>query len=289
MKTGGFACPACGGREARPWVSAPDPRGAAPGAFAVVRCETCGLGVLHPKPAEEVIRAAYGGDYGPHRAPDADGRGPRRRRPAGTPGKVLVVGAGGGSEVAHLRAAGWEAAGIEPDPRAVAAAVAAGLPVARGTAEEGPFPPGSFDLVWFPSSFEHVRDPVAALSRAGRSLTPGGSVWVWTQNPDSWTARRYGADWVHLDPPRHLWHFSRDALLLIAGRAGLRVVRLRTRSRPRGWLASAEIAAARRGAPRSLRRSRLRKALVRPLCWAADLAGAGDLWEAEMVALAPRL
>ncbi len=239
-----------------------------------------------------MIRAAYGGDYGPHGAPEATGSGPARRRPsgtAGTGGKALVVGAGGGSEVARLRAAGWDAVGIEPDERAVAAARSAGLPVTRGSAEEGPAPPGPFGLVWFPSVLEHVRDPVAALRRAGEALAgPSGRVVVWSQNPDSWTARRYGADWVHLDPPRHLWHFSRDALFLLAGRAGLRVVRLRTRSRPRGWLASAEIRAARLGSPRDLRRSRFRKALVRPLCWAADLAGAGDLFEAEMVPTSAR-
>jgi SAM-dependent methyltransferase len=181
-----------------------------------------------------------------------------------------------------LQAAGWRVIGIEPDSGAVANAGAAGLDVRSGTAEGGPYPDETFDLVWLPAVLEHVREPLAAMRNAAARCAPTGRVVVWTQNPDSRSARAYGADWVHLDPPRHLWHFTEQALRALADRVGMRVDRLHTRSRPRGRLASAEIRARRAGRPRALRRSRWRKALLRPACWWDDLRGAGDLWGAEL-------
>lgn len=276
-------CPACDGGAWRAWCAAPDPTGRTPGVFTVVRCAGCGLGRLDPLPDDATLAAAYGDDYGPHAAAEVrDHAGVARRIPRGRPGRALVVGAGGGSDCMRLRAAGWQVVGIEPDARAVAAAVAAGLDVRPGTAEAGPYPPGAFDLVWLPAVLEHVREPLAALRRAGEAAAPGGRVVVWTQNPDSASARAWGADWVHLDPPRHGWHFSAAALRGLAGRAGLAVASLASRSRPRGRLASAEIAAARAGRPRDLRRSRWRKALLRPACWWDALVGRGDLWDAEL-------
>jgi SAM-dependent methyltransferase len=254
------------------------------GSFAVSRCAGCELGVLHPPPDDATLAAAYGDDYGPHGAPAPHAQaGPSRRIPAGRPGRALVIGAGGGANLSRLIAAGWTAQGVEPDTAAVARACAAGLDVRAGTAEAGPFPDGPFDLVWLPAVLEHVRDPIAALRNAGRQCAPGGRVVVWTQNPGSRSATRWGGDWVHLDPPRHLWHFSEAALRAAATRAGLRLQRLRSRSRPRGRLASAEIRAARAGHPRDLRRSRWRKALLRPACWLDGWLGRGDLWDAEFV------
>ena len=277
------ACPACDAGDWRPWLSAPDPTQRVAGTFVVVRCAGCGLGRLDPQPDDDTLAEAYAGDYGPHNPPAArDHAGLARRIPGGRPGRALVVGAGGGSDCMRLRAAGWAVQGMEPDAGAVERARAAGLDVTRGDAESGPYPDRAFDLVWLPAVLEHVRDPLVALQRAREAVAATGRVVVWTQNPDSASARRYAEDWVHLDPPRHLWHFSGHALRALAERSGLRIVTLRSRSRPRGRLASAEIAAARAGRPRALRRSRWRKALLRPACWWDALTGAGDTWEAEL-------
>jgi hypothetical protein len=40
-------------------------------------------------------------------------------------------------------------------------------------------------------------------------------------NLASWQARLCGEHWLHLDVPRHRWHFSPHTLRLMAGRLGL--------------------------------------------------------------------
>jgi hypothetical protein len=46
-------------------------------------------------------------------------------------------------------------------------------------------------------------------------------------NAASWQARSFGRSWFHLDVPRHLQHFSPDALTRALQNVGLRVVRMR--------------------------------------------------------------
>lgn len=276
---GVFTCGACGGHESTPWVRTTDPTGRATGEFTLVRCAVCKSGALWPQPDDATLAAAYGHDYGPHGAPHEGGS--KGRIPGGTPGRALVIGAGGGSNLTRLQAAGWEAVGVEPNPDAVARAREAGLDVVEGTAEAGPYPDGKFDMIWLPSVIEHLRDPRQAMWNLRGGLEEAGRLVIWTQNPESDSANRWGEDWVHLDPPRHLWHFTRIGLRLLAASAGLEPRSWVTQSRPRGHLTSMEIAARRAGQELDVHRSRWHKALARPRCWWADSRAAGDLQLAE--------
>jgi len=51
---------------------------------------------------------------------------------------------------------------------------------------------------------------------------------VTVPNAGSMEARLFGRWWFPWDPPRHLYHFGRASLTSLLGRAGFRVVRLRT-------------------------------------------------------------
>src|SRR5436189_6413071 len=58
------ACPLCGGREAAPWIDGlRDLLKQKPGEFAVVRCASCTLAYLSPRPAREAIGLYYEGVY----------------------------------------------------------------------------------------------------------------------------------------------------------------------------------------------------------------------------------
>jgi len=80
---------------------------------------------------------------------------------------------------------------------------------------------GRFDVVMFHHSLEHVPDPATDLATAARLLRRGGHLVVRTpvMGTDLW--RRFGPHWWELDPPRHLFVFSRPGLEAIATRAGL--------------------------------------------------------------------
>lgn len=81
---------------------------------------------------------------------------------------------------------------------------------------------GEFDLVLANHSFEHVPDPVSTIRQMHRVLKLGHYAII--RMPivsDAW--RRYGTNWVQLDPPRHIFLFTPEVFSKLAGEAGFRV------------------------------------------------------------------
>jgi SAM-dependent methyltransferase len=79
---------------------------------------------------------------------------------------------------------------------------------------------GSYDLVMFHHSFEHVPDPAATLAAAKERLAPGGRILVrMPVAAESW--RTYGTDWVELDAPRHLHVHTVESARILARQVGL--------------------------------------------------------------------
>jgi ubiquinone/menaquinone biosynthesis C-methylase UbiE len=97
------------------------------------------------------------------------------------PRRILDVGCGTGYLLRRLADRCPDAAeliGVDPARAMIAAARAAAagdrLQWLEGTAEELPFPEGSFDLVVSTTSFDHWADQQAGLRECARVLTPGG-------------------------------------------------------------------------------------------------------------------
>jgi SAM-dependent methyltransferase len=97
-----------------------------------------------------------------------------------------------------------------------------GIEIRRGTLEAMPGQ-GSWALVMLHHVFEHVPDPRATLLAAHRLLRPNGACLIWTPFADSDLWRRYGPDWYELDPPRHLFVFTRRAIAGLANETGFTV------------------------------------------------------------------
>lgn len=145
-------------------------------------------------------------------------------RPAGgRTARVLDVGFGDGRFLRFAAEAGWDAHGMEIDPKAVAAARASGLQVHQGDigAALARFGPDSFDYLTMSHVIEHVHQPREALAAARALLRPGGTLWIETPNPESFGHRIFGDRWRDLDPPRHLCLSTREALVAATGRCGL--------------------------------------------------------------------
>lgn len=109
--------------------------------------------------------------------------------------------------------------GVDWSATALTQASARGLPVARGSADNGglPFASSSVDVVIMSEFIEHLVDPDNALDEAWRVLRPGGTLLLSTPNLAAWYNRVLLAGGVQ--PV-----FSEVSLRGIHGRPGSEVV-----------------------------------------------------------------
>lgn len=131
--------------------------------------------------------------------------------------RVVDLGAGEGRLAAALAAAGHCVTAVEPFRRVRAAA---GVTVLQESVDEVELPEHSCDVAVVWHVLEHLPQPLAALERVRRWLVPGGRILVGVPNLASLQARVGGERWFHLDPERHLVHFTPRGLLALLERAG---------------------------------------------------------------------
>jgi SAM-dependent methyltransferase len=156
-------------------------------------------------------------------------------------GSALEFGCGDGFMLNALRDYGWKVAGTErTEEMARFAREQLGITVYVESQNAIPAEE-KFDLIVMFQVLEHLEDPVAQLSRAARLLADGGSIVVGVPNFGSWQARYGKSNWLHLDVPRHLVHFSPVSIDVTARKAGLRVHSVDYASLehdPYGWVQS---------------------------------------------------
>jgi SAM-dependent methyltransferase len=80
------------------------------------------------------------------------------------------------------------------------------------------------DVVTAWQVIEHVERPGDLFDEVHTNLKPGGLFAVSTVNLDSWQARLFGTNWLHLDPPRHLWVAGRTRVEDLLIRHGFTIV-----------------------------------------------------------------
>lgn len=81
-----------------------------------------------------------------------------------------------------------------------------------------------FDLVLLLNLLEHVEAPAGLLERVAGLLTPSGRVVLKTPNVDALDARLFRShNWAGLHCPRHWVLFTRESLVPLVERCGLRV------------------------------------------------------------------
>lgn len=208
--------------------------------FLMVRCRSCGLLYLNPRPAGE--EAGRGDDGRDGAAEYPPGRLLRlcRRLPARA--RVLDLCCGDGLRLARLRdftPGDVRFEGVELDARAVAVARTRGLTVHHGRLGVLALDESSYDLVLGLRTLERSGDPRALLRRIGQLLRPGGTLVLEASNAGSPGSRVF-ADryWGGYRFPQ-VWNlFTPATAVRLAASSGLRVRSVVTRISPLGWIDS---------------------------------------------------
>lgn len=134
--------------------------------------------------------------------------------------RILDVGCGSGKLLVNMSNWGFRAlVGVEPHIES-SIKFPRGVHIQKGVIGDVE---GVFDLIMFHHSLEHMPAPLSALRDTFRLLAPGARALVRIPVADSEAWRTYGADWVQLDAPRHLFLHTRESIRLLADRSGLEV------------------------------------------------------------------
>lgn len=134
---------------------------------------------------------------------------------------LLDVGCGAGHLLRDLRDLGYRAEGVDPF---ITADIRDrfGIRVARKSLDEVT---GTYDVVLFRHSLEHMPRQLDVLRSARQRLLPGGTCVVCIPVV-GWAWRQYGVHWSQLDAPRHLFVHTLKSFTLVAVKAGFRIERV---------------------------------------------------------------
>lgn len=216
--------------------------------YRFYRCPECRLVVYDTRTG--VNQAKYIVSRVDPTAPTRQNRGHRQTyrfiqryaRPRGVGGRgrgrLLDLGCGDGTVLWLARRDGWEVRGVELFPEQTALVrQSLGLEVETSDIMSYEGEAAAWDCVVLTHVLEHLADPVAALSKIGRLLKPGGVAVLEFPNIDAFDARvrrllerwrihrrRYAPDYV----PGHVQEFCRASFARAAGQAGLLLERWET-------------------------------------------------------------
>ena len=222
-------CDICGRDQSRLAYEVQDTNYGCPGTFVLVQCTGCGLVYQNPRPTPAEIGRYYPVEqYHPFKAlrGEATTPGPLLARRARLltakmkAGRVLDVGCGSGLFLAAMRQLTWQCSGVEPNKAAARfARENLGLQVQTGDifSVDGP---ATFDLITFWDVLEHTHSPRAALRQAHKLLKPTGTLALNVPNWGSLERRIFRENWIAIDAPRHLYHFTPQTLVKMLSLCG---------------------------------------------------------------------
>ena len=196
-------------------------------AFDILVCSACGLGQTSPQPDD--LDKYYADYHGGRHGFTARFRAWSRARTLNScvdqvaNKSVLDVGCGDGDFLFAAQGAGWSVAGTERGERLSELDSVKVLPDLFSIKAE--FGENSFDAVTCWHTLEHFNVPSETLAEIGKLLKPEGVLLIAVPNFGGWQSRLSGKHWLHLDVPRHLWHFTTSSLQGLLHKSGFTVKR----------------------------------------------------------------
>jgi 2-polyprenyl-3-methyl-5-hydroxy-6-metoxy-1,4-benzoquinol methylase len=217
--------------------------------FDILRCATCGLAITDPMPGDDIIERYYSARYRGDRHAFTDrlrvslrARKLQSRFAPGFAGRLLDIGCGDGHFAMRLRDSGWRVSVTEINSIFLDRLRADGI---EASTPEEALRDGfghRFDAVTCWHVLEHVMRPAELVKWVGEVLEPGGLFQVTVPMLSSWQARLSARHWLHLDVPRHRYHFDQHTLRRILCENGLQVLDSSTFALEYDWFGAVQSA-----------------------------------------------
>jgi SAM-dependent methyltransferase len=233
----------CEGKRLTPFLSCKDNL-ATGEVFFLCRCEKCGFVLTQDFPAENEIGRYYDTpEYISHsdtqkgvvnylyhiaRKLALRSKAALVKKTSGKQtGTLLDIGAGTGYFLNRLKEDGWTITGIEKS-----AAAREYAERKFGLAFHDPeylpqLPALSQDVVSLWHVLEHIEKPNETLQLIHKLLKDDGTAIIALPNKNSADALYYKENWAAYDVPRHLWHFSPNAVKMLAEKHGFRITTMK--------------------------------------------------------------
>jgi SAM-dependent methyltransferase len=214
-----------------------------------VKCSTCSLEFISPRPDTEEIKAYYAPDYFLKRTE----RGYNNYFSDAVKSEIervfkmnladlgffefeeklqgnkrcLDIGCAAGYFVNFMKCRGWESAGIDVSAECVDFGKGLGLNMARGDYLEGKYE-GKFNLITLWASIEHLHYPEKFIKKISDELDINGRLYISTCRSGFGFKTISGENWRYYNFPEHLFYFSISALRKLLEQNGFRILEYRT-------------------------------------------------------------
>lgn len=231
-------CPVCGATGWRPLHRIAD--------WTILQCGGCGFARIDPWPAASSRPEFYSEHSIEHRTRTKQ-RGPggriaasirrflrgvsgrskgsifvRKLKENARPGgRLLDIGCGRGAILREVLK-DYHCTGVEISTYLADETRKLGVEVHTGDFDGIDFGAARFDAITMVSLLEHLRDPVAALTKCHALLGDGGVLLLKTVNHQGLNRRVLGAKWSGYRPPDHMVYFGTENLRSLLRRVGFR-------------------------------------------------------------------
>ena len=142
-------------------------------------------------------------------------------------GNILDIGAGTGAFLKVMKNGNWNITGLEPDTTARKNALELNQINLLNNDELFQLPAESFDAITMWHVLEHVHTLNEYLGQLKKLIKPKGKIFIAVPNYTSYDAAIYHEFWAAYDVPRHLYHFSPNAMRSLLKKHGLRLINIR--------------------------------------------------------------
>lgn len=223
-------CPLTCSKNDQFLFKARDIMGNLPGEYNLVKCKTCGLIRLNPRPTQNTIGYYYPESYAQYSTSKVkneiiDTAGLFKKKifrplikkifnfnyakiPKIKPGDMLEIGCASGYFLKEMRDKGWNVKGIEFSAHAAKFAREAGFDIYNGPLEEAPEVENRFDLIVGFMVLEHLHNIIDCLKKLRRFSKDNAWLVLSVPNAGSLEFNIFKDNWHASHAPHHLFYFT---------------------------------------------------------------------------------